>query len=80
MPFQPQSCRGFLLGNRGILPFFETATQESAMAKAKDPVCKMEVDEEKAAGTSEHQGHKYFFCSASCKKKFDQDPARYVSK
>jgi Cu+-exporting ATPase len=54
--------------------------QESAMAKAKDPVCKMEVEEEKAAGQSEHQGHKYFFCSTMCKKKFDQDPDRYLGK
>jgi YHS domain-containing protein len=44
------------------------------MAKAKDPVCKMEVDENKAAGQSEHKGHKYFFCSKVCKQKFDRDP------
>ena len=50
------------------------------MAKAKDPVCGMEVDEDKAAGHSEHQGHEYFFCSTACKKKFDQDPARYADK
>ncbi len=48
------------------------------MAKAQDPVCKMEVDEHKAAGHSEHKGRKYFFCSKVCKQKFDQEPERYV--
>jgi YHS domain-containing protein len=51
-----------------------------AMAKAIDPVCKMTVDDEKAAGHSEHQGHTYFFCSKICKQKFDQDPGRYAGK
>ncbi len=50
------------------------------MAKAKDPVCKMDVDEQKAAGHSEHNGHQYFFCSKMYKQKFDQDPDRYVDK
>lgn len=48
------------------------------MAKATDPVCKMEVEEQKAAGQSDHKGHTYFFCSKSCKNKFDQDPDRYI--
>ncbi len=49
------------------------------MAKATDPVCKMAVDEQKAAAQSEHQGRTYFFCSKVCKTKFDQDPDRYVN-
>ncbi len=49
------------------------------MARAKDPVCKMEVDEEQAAGQSDYEGHRYFFCSTVCKRKFDQDPARYAA-
>jgi Cu+-exporting ATPase len=48
------------------------------MAKAKDPICKMEVDEQKAAGKSEHKGHEYFFCSKMCQQKFDRDPDRYA--
>jgi YHS domain-containing protein len=34
---------------------------------AKDSVCGMQVDEQQAAGTSEHQGETYYFCSAGCK-------------
>jgi hypothetical protein len=29
----------------------------------KDPVCGMQVDPQKAVGTSEHQGKTYYFCS-----------------
>jgi Cu+-exporting ATPase len=46
--------------------------------KTIDPVCGMEVDPERAAGHSEHGGKAYWFCSASCKRKFDADPERYV--
>ena len=45
---------------------------------AKDPVCGMQVNEQQAAGKSEHQGETYYFCSASCKQRFDQDPQRYT--
>ena len=45
---------------------------------ATDPVCGMQVDERQAAGTSEHQGETYYFCSPRCKQQFDQDPARYT--
>ena len=45
---------------------------------AKDPVCSMLVDPKSAAGKSEYQGKTYYFCSAGCKKAFDQEPQRYV--
>ena len=44
----------------------------------KDPVCGMQVDPDKPAGTSEYQGRKYYFCSKSCKEKFDANPKQYV--
>ena len=46
-----------------------------------DPVCGMEVDQTKAkaAGrTAVHRGTSYFFCSDSCKKRFDANPERFV--
>jgi len=46
----------------------------------KDPVCGMNVDKQKAAGQSEHQGKTYYFCSPACKQKFDKEPARYAGK
>jgi YHS domain-containing protein len=45
---------------------------------AIDPVCKMQVDEAKAAGKSEYNGKTYYFCALSCKAKFDKNPAEYV--
>ncbi|MFC1873330.1 YHS domain-containing protein [Chloroflexota bacterium] len=46
---------------------------------AIDPVCKMKVDEGKAAATSEYQGKKYYFCAQGCKKAFDKEPGKYLS-
>ena len=43
-----------------------------------DPVCGMAVDPLKAAGTSDHKGVRYAFCSAGCKQKFDAAPDRYA--
>jgi Cu+-exporting ATPase len=44
----------------------------------RDPVCGMEVDEQSAAGRSQHQGQTYYFCSQDCKKKFDQNPQQFA--
>ncbi len=45
---------------------------------AKDPVCGMNVDEGKAAGTVTHQGQTYYFCAAACKKTFEKNPQKYL--
>ena len=47
---------------------------------AIDPVCKMKVDEKKAAAISEYQGKKYYFCAVGCKKAFDANPEKYLTK
>lgn len=48
------------------------------MATAIDPVCKMTVDTDKAAATSEYQGQTYYFCAPGCKRAFDREPAKYL--
>ena len=40
----------------------------------KDPVCGMQVDPAKAAGTGEYQGKTYYFCNAVCQRKFEENP------
>jgi len=45
---------------------------------AIDPVCKMTVDEKKAAAISNYQGKTYYFCAIGCKKAFDEDPGKYL--
>jgi YHS domain-containing protein len=47
---------------------------------AIDPVCKMEVDEAKAVATSEYEKKTYYFCAIGCKRAFDQDPEKYLTK
>lgn len=39
---------------------------------AIDPICKMTVDEKTAGFSSELKGVTYYFCSAMCKKSFDE--------
>ncbi|HKA17321.1 MAG TPA: heavy metal translocating P-type ATPase [Blastocatellia bacterium] len=41
-----------------------------------DPICGMEVDPAQAAATSTYEGKSYYFCSTSCKDRFEADPAR----
>jgi Cu+-exporting ATPase len=45
---------------------------------AKDPVCGMQIDPTKAAGTSEYQGMTYYFCSTKCLNDFRADPKQYT--
>jgi Cu+-exporting ATPase len=56
----------------------EPAKEELAMATTIDPVCGMEVDPATAAGSSEHAGQTYYFCSTGCKRRFDTDPESYA--
>lgn len=44
----------------------------------KDPVCGMTVNSQKAAAASVRDGKTYYFCSASCRDKFEQAPEKYV--
>ncbi len=46
---------------------------------AIDPVCGMTVDPATAAGSVEHAGTTYHFCSGHCVTKFRADPAKYLS-
>ena len=48
--------------------------------KVVDPVCKMTIDSDKAAATSEYKGQTIYFCAKGCKAKFDQTPEKYLSK
>ena len=43
----------------------------------KDPICGMDVDENKVRLISEHAGRKFYFCNQSCKSTFDEDPHKY---
>lgn len=52
----------------------------NAMATAKDPICAMDVDTANPpGGKTVHNGQTYYFCSAGCRRTFEQDPAKYAS-
>jgi Cu+-exporting ATPase len=53
---------------------------QGEIMKVVDPVCKMTIDSEKAAATSEHEGQTIYFCAKSCKAKFDREPEKYIGK
>ena len=46
----------------------------------RDPVCGMNVESEKAAGSAEWQGETYFFCSDHCREEFVVDPEAALRK
>lgn len=48
------------------------------MAKAIDPVCKMEVDPATAPAKSEYKGQTYYFCAPGCKREFDKNPEKFL--
>ncbi|MCF7805247.1 MAG: YHS domain-containing protein [Candidatus Marinimicrobia bacterium] len=45
----------------------------------EDPVCKMPVDGKHTYYLRSYKGTTYYFCCSSCKAKFEEDPARYLS-
>ena len=45
----------------------------------KDPVCRMVLDESKAAFSTEYKGERYYFCGAGCKERFEKDPEKFLS-
>jgi YHS domain-containing protein len=47
-------------------------------AMTKDPVCGMNVDENKTQYQTQYGGKKYNFCSEQCKKEFDKQPEGYA--
>jgi P-type Cu+ transporter len=59
---------------------FNSAIEEGRGMKVIDPVCKMTIDSEKAAATSEYKGQTVYFCAKGCKAKFDQNPEKYSQK
>ncbi len=45
---------------------------------ALDPVCGMTVDPTRAAGSTVHEGHIYYFCSTGCLQKFRAEPLKFT--
>jgi xanthine dehydrogenase accessory factor len=52
----------------------------AATTQAIDPVCEMTVPATAASFPLAHDGATYYFCSTSCRQRFEQDPAAYAPK
>ncbi|HEY7302658.1 MAG TPA: heavy metal translocating P-type ATPase [Bryobacteraceae bacterium] len=57
-------------------PAFKIVNQPAVLHR--DPVCGMNVAEDRAAGTVEYEGTVYYFCALSCAQKFKADPQKYL--
>jgi P-type Cu+ transporter len=60
-------------------PHAHSSGAGDAAQMVKDLVCGMTVDPASAKHSTEHGGHRYFFCSQGCKTKFLADPGRFLS-
>jgi Cu+-exporting ATPase len=54
--------------------------REEVRAAILDPVCRMTLKPDSAAGFSEYRGQTYYFCSTQCLHKFRDDPERFLNK
>ena len=52
--------------------------QAAVTIEARDPVCGMEVDPDKARYTLDHGGVTYVFCCAGCQAAFARDPKQFL--
>lgn len=43
-----------------------------------DPVCRMQIEPERAAAHAEHKGATYYFCSQGCHRAFVANPEKYA--
>jgi xanthine dehydrogenase accessory factor len=57
----------------------QTPASAAAQTEAVDPVCGMTVHVGSVSETTVHAGVMYYFCGAGCRRRFEADPARYVS-
>jgi Cu+-exporting ATPase len=72
-----QGCGGCGCGS-AAKPTGATLQVNEAATMTKDPVCGMTVDPATAKHRHENEGIAYFFCSASCRAKFEADPQKYL--
>ena len=69
-----------LAGTAGDTAAGTARSLATAPAQATDPVCGMTVEAGPASYPLKHAGETYYFCAASCRRRFQADPAAYVKK
>ena len=56
------------------MELFEVVISGSSRQYAIDPVCKMQVDKQRAVGDLLYNNKKYWFCSLACVERFAKKP------
>lgn len=72
-------CGAHIMGGHGHHGDHGGDKGAGAGEPAKDPVCGMDVDQTKSAAASVYAGRTYYFCSASCRDKFEKAPETYAA-
>lgn len=65
--------------NASMKDMSSTSKTSLESSQAVCPVCKMVIDKTTAEYTSDYEGTTYYFCSLSCKQKFDENPEKYIN-
>ncbi len=79
--FYESRGRQALRGVREPVEIFAAVPQaESTQGRLPvDPVCRMTVDPDRAAGRLVYEGTSYFFCTLACAGEFAREPERFVA-
>jgi adenylate cyclase len=63
-----------------LIPVYRVNEASSVRGSLEvDPVCRMAVARDRADSMKKRRGIAYYFCSAECRRQFDQDPRRYIA-
>jgi adenylate cyclase len=77
--YEPRGRRALRNVREPVELFAATRTGESGhRALACDPVCRMAVDPDRAAGRLMYEGAAYFFCTLACAGEFASHPERFA--
>jgi adenylate cyclase len=60
------------------MELYEVVLSGTSRQYAIDPVCKMQVDTQRAVGDLVYDNKKYWFCSLACVERFAKRPASYT--
>ncbi|TAJ91577.1 MAG: YHS domain-containing protein [Gammaproteobacteria bacterium] len=60
------------------IDLYELVLSGSSRQYAIDPVCKMQVDTQRAAGDLHFNDRTYWFCSLACVERFAKQPSSYI--
>ncbi|MGI8663083.1 MAG: adenylate/guanylate cyclase domain-containing protein [Acidimicrobiales bacterium] len=70
----PQTLKGVAQD----VPLHRLRRRGTIEVRPVDPVCRMELDPAERNPSRDHMGRQFLFCSDTCARRFDDDPARYA--